>query len=120
MLNILSIPIAAVTAREDELETKKKEYNKKAGKEEDSKNTEKETELKEYVFLQQADSVVMKQVKTGIQDDAFIEIKEGITDGATIVIAPYEAISKKLKAGTKVKVVKEEDLYEDTKKAKAK
>jgi HlyD family secretion protein len=117
LYNILSVPIAAVTAREDELEAKKKVYNKKAGNEEDSKEGSKEMELKEYVFLQVADSIVMKQVKTGIQDDSYIEIKEGISEGSVIIVAPYEAVSKKLKAGSKIKVVKEEELYEDSKKS---
>ncbi len=117
LYNILSVPIAAVTAREDELEAKKKIYNKKAGNEEDSKEGSKEMELKEYVFLQVADSIVMKQVKTGIQDDSYIEIKEGISEGSVIIVAPYEAVSKKLKAGSKIKVVKEEELYEDSKKS---
>ncbi len=120
LYNILSVPIAAVTAREDELEAKKKVYNKKAGNEEDNKEGSKETELKEYVFLQQADSVVMKQVKTGIQDDSYIELKEGLNEGAVIIVAPYEAVSKKLKAGSKIKVVKEEELYDDNKKSKVK
>ena len=116
--NVLTVPIAAVTAREDELDVKKREYNKKAGKEEKENKNEpaKELELKEYVFIQDADSVRMQSVKTGIQDDKYIEIKKGLKVGDVIVTAPYEAISKKLKAGSKVNVVKEENLYEDDKK----
>jgi HlyD family secretion protein len=58
----------------------------------------------------------MKEVKTGIQNDQFIEIKEGISEGSKIVIGPYEAISKKLKNGSKVKILKEEELYNDASK----
>jgi HlyD family secretion protein len=112
--SVLSVPIASVTTREDELDAKKKEYNKKKGVEE-QKNTQKEAELKEYVFIQTSDSVAMKEVKTGIQNDAFIQITEGLKEGDVIVVAPYEAVSKKLKAGTKIQVVKEEELYEDAK-----
>jgi HlyD family secretion protein len=114
--DVLTVPIAAVTAREDELETKKKDYNKKAGNETESNNT-KEAELKEYVFVQQGDSVIMKEVKTGIQDDEFIEISSGLKVGEKIVTAPYEAISKKLKSGSKIKAIKEEELYQDSKKS---
>ncbi len=114
--NVLTVPIASVTAREDELETKKKDYNKKAGNEADKENA-KEAELKEYVFIQQGDSVIMKEVKTGIQDDEFIEITTGIKPGDKIVTAPYEAISKKLKSGAKIKAIKEEELYQESKKS---
>lgn len=116
--NILTVPIASVTAREDEMESKKKEYNKKAGNEEEATNG-KEAMLKEYVFVQQGDSVVMKEVKTGIQDDEYIQIVSGIKQGEKVVSAPYEAISKKLKSGSKIKAIKEEELYEESKKAPA-
>ena len=116
--NILTVPIASVTAREDEMESKKKEYNKKAGNEEEVTNG-KEAMLKEYVFVQQGDSVVMKEVKTGIQDDEYIQIVSGIKQGEKVVSAPYEAISKKLKSGSKIKAIKEEELYEESKKAPA-
>lgn len=111
---ILSVPIVSVTTREDINEANKKKYNEKQGNKEE--NTKTDTNLKEYVFIQVADSVVMKEVKTGIQNDQFIEIKEGISEGSKIVIGPYEAISKKLKNGSKVKILKEEELYNDASK----
>jgi HlyD family secretion protein len=61
----------------------------------------------------------MKEVKTGIQDDEYIQIVSGIKQGEKIVSAPYEAISKKLKSGSKIKAIKEEELYEESKKAPA-
>jgi HlyD family secretion protein len=59
----------------------------------------------------------MKEVKTGIQDDEFIEITTGIKPGDKIVTAPYEAISKKLKSGAKIKAIKEAELYQESKKS---
>lgn len=117
--NVLTVPIAAVTAREDELDVKKRAHNKKAGQEEEEDKETMEVEvknLKEYVFVQDADSVRMQVVKTGIQNDEYIQITEGLKVGETIVTAPYEAISKKLKGGSKIVVVKEEELYDDKKK----
>ncbi len=111
--DVLTVPIAAVTAREDELEKKKREYENKQ-KKEDDQNTEL-GELKEYVFIQEADSVRLQEVTTGIQDDEYIQITKGLNPQQQIVTAPYEAISKKLKQGTKVEVVKEDDLYKDEK-----
>lgn len=54
-------------------------------------------------------------VKSGIQDDNYIQI-EGMTGNEEIVTGPYEAVSKTLKDGDKVKVVKKEDLFEVKKK----
>ena len=118
LAGVMTVPIAAVTAREDELEVKKREHNKKVAEKEGDKKEEvaKEVDFKEYVFVQDADSVRMQVVKTGIQDDKYIQIKEGLNVGDMIITAPYEAISKKLKAGTKINVVKEDELYTDDKK----
>lgn len=95
--NILSVPVAAVTAREEEalIPTKTKEAKK----------------IKEYVFVQTGDSVNLRQVTTGIQNDNFIEIKSGLKAGEMLVKAPYDAISKTLENGTKVEVVEEKELY---------
>jgi HlyD family secretion protein len=110
--NILTVPIAAVTAREDEFAKKKREYENKKKKKDEVK-TEEVGELKEYVFLQEGDSVRLQLVETGIQDDEYIQIIKGLKAKESVVTAPYEAVSKKLKAGTKVEVVKEEDLYKE-------
>lgn len=96
--NRLSVPVAAVTA--------KAKRKKTAGKE--------ETNLTEYVFVQVADSVEMRPVVSGLQNDDFIEIKSGIKAGEQVVMAPYDAIAKTLKQGSKVKVVEEMELYKVT------
>ena len=96
--DILSVPVAAVTAREDK---------------EQMVDINTEIELKEYVFVQTLDSVKIREVKTGIQNDNFIEITEGLEEGEILVKAPYDAISKLLKDGSKIKVVKEKDLYKE-------
>ena len=69
-------------------------------------------ELEEIVFILQKDGTVKKLVvKTGIQDINNIEIKEGLKEGDEIITGPYNAISEKLKDGTKVKVVPKEELF---------
>lgn len=101
-MNILSVPVAAVTAREDD-------------EEEIIPSKEKENKtIKEYVFVQTGDSVSLRQVVTGIQNDNFIEIKSGLKAGESLVKAPYDAISKTLEDGTKVEVVEEKELYKKT------
>lgn len=105
--NILTVPIQSVTTREKEGIVKKQT---KAG--EEAGNDKKIDELREVVFVyEKGDTIQMKEVKTGIQDDSYIEILSGLKKGAKVVSAPYSLIFKKLKQGDKVIVVKEEELF---------
>jgi HlyD family secretion protein len=70
-------------------------------------------ELEEVVFVLQKDGTVKKAVvRSGVQDINYIEILSGLKEGDEVVTAPYSAISKTLKDGSKVKSVKKEELYE--------
>ena len=91
---VLSIPIQAVTVREAEEE-----------------NEEGEKDNLEVVFatVASADTVKMIEVKTGIQDDTYIELIEGLAEGDEIVIGPYSAVSKKLESGATINKKKEDD-----------
>jgi HlyD family secretion protein len=51
-------------------------------------------------------------VTTGIQDINFIQLLSGLQEGEQIITAPYNAISKTLKTGTKVAVVSKDKLFE--------
>lgn len=99
--NILSVPVVAVTTRSEEREAAKK-------------SKEKET-IKEYVFVQIADSVNLRAVTTGLQNDEYIQIKTGLKTGETVVTAPYDAIAKGLENGSKIEVVEEFELYKEEK-----
>ena len=67
--------------------------------------------MKEFVFVIENNKVIKLPVKTGIQDDMYIEIKEGLKEGQEVVVAPYLAISKMLKDGMQIEIVSKEDLY---------
>ena len=54
----------------------------------------------------------LKPVKIGIQDLNYMEIKSGLNDSDKVVVAPYAALSKSLKDGSAVEVVKKEELFE--------
>ncbi len=99
--DILSIPIQAVTTREEEDEKDK-------GK---PKKTDEDKELKEVVFVCRGDSAIMVEVKTGIQDDEYIEILNGLKEGEEVVTGPYNAVSRKLDDGDIVRKVSEDELY---------
>ena len=70
---------------------------------------------KEIVFLIDNGKAKKVDVKTGIQDNDFIEIKSGLKPGDKVICGPYSAVSKILKDKSKVKVVKKEDLYKNEK-----
>jgi HlyD family secretion protein len=53
----------------------------------------------------------MVNVKTGIQDNTYIQILSGLKTGDEIITAPYSAVSKTLKDGDKVVKVDKKDLF---------
>ncbi len=83
---VISVPIQAVTTREVK----------------ESKDGEPKGDLDEVVFVVQSDTVSKVKVKTGIQDDEYIEILDGVDVGDNVVTGPYRTVSKKLKEGDKV------------------
>ena len=87
--DILTVPIQAVTIRED-MDDKKKENDE-------------DDEIQEIVFLYEgADTVSTRVVTTGIQDDDYIQVKTGLAEGDKLVVGPYSAISRKLEEGSEV------------------
>lgn len=114
--NVLSVPIQAVTTREDTThrKTPKPEGEMAEMGEEEVKTEKKETEKpQEYVFIIKEGKSVMKAVKTGIQDNSYIEILEGLEEGEEVITGPYRAVSRSLKNGTKVIIVDKEKLFSD-------
>jgi HlyD family secretion protein len=111
--NVIAVPINAVTTREKGTDNVANDNEKKpeAGLQETQKSSL-SSDLDEIVFVVQKDGTVKKMtVKTDIQDINYIEVTEGIAEGAEVVSAPYNVISKTLKDGMKVKVVPKEQLF---------
>ena len=52
------------------------------------------------------------RVITGIQDDTYIEVISGVVVDDDVVIGPYSAVARKLKAGDKVIRVDPDKFYE--------
>ena len=96
--SILSVPIQAVTTRMDT-----SEVNVKAAKE----------DIRTLLFITDGEYALAKDVKTGIQDNNYIEIISGIRDSARVISAPFSAISKKLSDSTLIEIVKKEDLFNE-------
>lgn len=100
----LSVALIAVTARDEDADKKKE--NKEEGANPQKVEKEKDLDnIKEIVFVVTGDTVAMREVKTGIQDNDYIEILSGIQEGEKVVTGPYAAIARKLKGGSRVVVV---------------
>jgi len=117
---VVSIPIQAVTTRnKDSVDTKNTDEEERnitvKNDNEEKENKKAEERIKEYVFTLEKNEIKQVEVKTGIQDNDFIEIISGVKKGDLIVCGPYSAVSKTLKDKSKVKVVKKEDLYKTDK-----
>ena len=112
--NVLSVPIQAVTTREDSVMLKNKP---KETIDEDGdivvENNRKAAPVKEIVFIYDKGVVKTREVKTGIQDNNYIQIIEGLKKGEEIVAGPYRAVSRNLKDGTKVKKVEKDKIKLD-------
>jgi HlyD family secretion protein len=93
---IITVPIQSVTTRTDTTETSTKSSSE---------------EIRTLVFITDGVYALAKDVKTGIQDNNYIEILSGIEDSVKVVSSPFSAISKKLSDSTLIEIVKKEDLY---------
>ena len=51
----------------------------------------------------------MTEVKSGISDDNYIEIKEGLKGDEEVVSGSYKAISRELEDGSKIRVEKKKE-----------
>ena len=112
----ISLPIQSVTTRDENAELKKakEEANKNAAPKKEGKEP-----VKEVVFVASGDTVRMVEVKTGIQDNQYIQITSGLNGDEEVIAAPYSSIARKLKGGMKIQKVSEKELY-NTGKDKAK
>ena len=119
--NVVSVPIKAVTTRDTTIRTSDKAVVRKNDdtppddKVVVSSNTN-DTPVKEIVFVNDNGIAKMHVVKTGIQDNNFIEILEGIKVGDEVITDPYQAVSKKLVDGDKIKVVPQNQLFKEEQK----
>lgn len=112
--DIVSIPIEAVTTREDTtriVKGEKIDFKKKL--EEKKKLAKEEIEPIECVFLSANGQAKLVPVQTGIQDNQFIEIIDGISEGDEVIIGPYSMVSKDLKNGDEIEASKEDEENDD-------
>ncbi|MGZ3863333.1 MAG: efflux RND transporter periplasmic adaptor subunit [Bacteroidia bacterium] len=120
----LSIPIQAVTTRTDSTQkpvgasvenTSNDDDGEsvKVESKDDKKDKEEEKNKKPRpcVFILRDGKAKIVFVKTGIQDNEFIEITEGIKEKDEVISSPYGAISKQLYHNANVKKVDKDKLF---------
>lgn len=112
--DVVAVPIQSVTTREVEEETADEgdeggEKPKRRSRR--RKSSDPKAETQEVVFIRDGSSVKMVEVKTGIQDNLFIQILEGLNGEEEVVKAPYSAVSKELEDGSGITEVEEKDLF---------
>lgn len=115
----LSVPIIAVTAKEDENKVKQDKEKQKDTKTAAAKEVSKKDYdvIKEIVFVVTGDTVAIREVKTGIQDNDNIQILSGLEEGETVVTGPYSAIARKLKSGSRITIEEKKDGDSKSKKS---
>lgn len=94
--NILSVPVNAVTTRDWSDSTKTKDSVRQVV----------------FVYNPATKTVGVRDVQTGIQDNKFIQILNGLKVNEEVVVAPYGAIARLLKDKARVKPVDKDKLFE--------
>jgi HlyD family secretion protein len=105
--NVLTVPIQSVTTRAPKVEVKTGQSDGQSGMvltSGQSQKTKNENKPKEIVFV--VDNGVAKAVpvKRGIASDQYVEIVDGVSEGAQIVSGSYKAINRELEDGAKVRI----------------
>jgi HlyD family secretion protein len=93
---IIAVPIQSVTTRTDTTKYVQ---------------TVSDEDIRILVFITDGERALAKDVKTGIQDNSYIEVLSGISEGDRVISAPFSAISKKLSDSSLVEIVKKDDLF---------
>ncbi len=97
--NVLSVPLQSVTIRDLGMNS----FNEnETGP--DEKPTQSKSRPQQIVFTLEGNKAKMRKVETGISDKGYIEIISGLSLGEKVISGSYQAVSKLLTDGTKVKV----------------
>lgn len=94
--NVIGVPISAIVIKND---TTSGTGAKKSPAPADQKF--------ETVFVKEGNKAKLRVVTTGIQDNRNIEILTGLKEGETVITGPYTTVTKTLKDGDEVQLMKE-------------
>jgi len=101
--DIVTVPIQAVTLRTDT--SRDAVTYRKVDANEDAM---------EVVFVVgENGNVEIAVVQTGVQDNSYIEITEGLSDSVRVVTGPYNVVSRELKNGQAIEVTEAENVFDN-------
>lgn len=95
--DVVAVPIQAVTVRDFA------DLRPEASSDTTDEGSGPDEDLREVVFVAEADSARMVEVTTGIANDTYMEITSGLDGGETIITGPYSAVSRELRPGSKIR-----------------
>jgi HlyD family secretion protein len=113
--NVVAVPIQSVTVRaeggltSEEVEARQaREAEEKSGNAPSAQSGREEARrardlLERVVFIRNGGRVRLQRVETGIADNTWIEVKQGVRPGDEVVSGSYAAISRLLKDGALVR-----------------
>ncbi len=93
---VIAVPIQSVTTRTDTTKNASSIAN---------------DDIRTIVFTTDGTYALAKDVKTGIQDNSYIEILSGVSLNDQVISAPFSAISKKLSDSTLIQIVSKDELF---------
>jgi HlyD family secretion protein len=94
--DVIAVPIQSVTTRTDTTKIASAVAN---------------SDVRTIVFITDGKYALARDVKTGIQDNSYIEILSGVALNDRVISAPFSAISKKLSDSTLIEIVNKEELF---------
>ncbi len=102
--NVISVPLVSITARGDFNPAEEQGGEEEVVKAKVEKNDK--DKIQEIIFIIKDGKAKSVKVKTGISDDNYIQILEGVKGGEEVVSGSYKAISRELRDGAVVNVDK--------------
>ncbi len=105
--NALSVPLQAVAIRRPEAnadQTDKTDAPPQTTGLSDTKQKKDNSKPPQVVFVEENSKAKMVKVETGISDNGYIEIKNGVREGQMVVSGPFRVISKELEDGMAIRV----------------
>lgn len=96
--SVITVPIQSVTTRTDTTNTSARKSS---------------DEIRTLVFITDGKYALARDVKTGIQDNNYIELLSGVEVNDRVISAPFSAISKKLSDSTLIEILKKEELFKE-------
>jgi HlyD family secretion protein len=105
--SVLAVPIQSVTTRAQKMATPPAGQEGEQGPPQSgtaSVRQRSENKPAEVVFVVENGVAKTVTVKRGISNDAYVEITDGLKEGAEVVSGSYRAINRELEDGAKVRV----------------